>query len=518
MALVTASSTVTAGALLPVFWSAIATPTPRDWVGLYAAGAPAASPVAWRFLGTSTTAGSATLGVPIDAAGVYEIRLYADQSTTLLATGGGSITVAGATPPVAAVTTAASWLAPSTDVTAVRWRWWLLDEHDRILAELDDLQSWSYEPRVSTVGHATLRLSLDSPNLALVLTPHLAGIERRVTVQASVRELGGEWQVVDDWGGLISGITLAHDADGRPTGMVELQAVQWLHWLHWRRVLPVPGQDYLVLESNTADDQMKHAVRQSLSDAGDPRRRLTNLTCQANLSQGNPVKYSARYEPLLDVVAAIGGQGRVRFDIVRLGALGANQFQFQTFAPYRGEDRTVGNAAGNPPVLFSAPVGTLSTLRYTRDLLSIRNVTLAAGAGEGAARAVEVYVDLDSVARYGWRETFVDARGASTQAQREAAAEQVLLEEAIPSEDCTLTLAQGVGPRYPIDWQLGDLVTVSIPDLGDGITLHAEVSAVRVERDGESALPRVTPTVGRFRTLLDRIAQIGRRIRILDAR
>jgi hypothetical protein len=56
---------------------------------------------------------------------------------------------------------------------------------------------------------------------------------------------------------------------------------------------------------------------------------------------------------------------------------------------------------------------------------------------------------------------------------------------------------------------------VQIPELAR--TVHAEITAVRVEQHADG-LPRIVPTLGQYRTLLDRFAQQARTVRILGAR
>ena len=76
-------------------WSGIATPTASDWIGLFAAGAPAGSYLNWFYVsctqsaGAARASGSCPLSVPTGLApGTYELRLFANNSSTLLVTSG----------------------------------------------------------------------------------------------------------------------------------------------------------------------------------------------------------------------------------------------------------------------------------------------------------------------------------------------------------------------------------------------------------------------------------------------
>jgi hypothetical protein len=394
-----------------------------------------------------------------------------------------------------------------TDV--IRWRILALDYRDRILAEIDDYQSFWYDLRRNQVGNCQLVLSATSPNLALLSSERV-----RLAFQLRYPDAAGSPVLREDWGGELVGDGLVLSEVGRPAEQFSFTGADWNFWLTGARVLPPPGQDYLVLDA-LADVAMKTAVRQSLTDTADPARVFAGLTCQADLSQGAAVKYSARYEVLYDVVTTLAGQGGVKFRVERVGAIGANTFQFRTYAPYLGADRTAGNTAGNAAVVFAAPLGTVTTLGYQRDRSGLVNVAYVGGQGEGAARQIAVYEELTSLGAYRRRETFVDARGATTDAALAAEAVRVFAADAIPAEQVQLALPLTGDTVYGRDWGLGDLVTVRIPELGR--TVHAEITAIRVEQHADG-LPRIVPTLGSYTTLLDRMAQQARILRILGAR
>jgi len=101
---------IAVGGTLTATWSGIAAPTPMDWIGFYVPGAPEASYFDWIFVSCSKVpsvalaAGSCSFTVPNVPPGTYELRLFANNSATLLATSN-SITVTGT---VAGTTLAAS--------------------------------------------------------------------------------------------------------------------------------------------------------------------------------------------------------------------------------------------------------------------------------------------------------------------------------------------------------------------------------------------------------------------------
>jgi hypothetical protein len=77
---------VLAAASVTVTWNGIATPSSTDWIGLYAVGAPDSAVRAWRYT-SGTAGGTASLRVPwLTLPGIYEVRLFAQNSYAPLAT------------------------------------------------------------------------------------------------------------------------------------------------------------------------------------------------------------------------------------------------------------------------------------------------------------------------------------------------------------------------------------------------------------------------------------------------
>lgn len=76
------------------------------------------------------------------------------------------------------------------------------------------------------------------------------------------------------------------------------------------------------------------------------------------------------------------------------------------YSVYAGIDRSVDNAEGNAPLIFSDDFDNLSTAIYKYDTSGYKNTALVGGAGEGSAR---FYIVLnDAAAGMARRETFID--------------------------------------------------------------------------------------------------------------
>src|SRR5581483_8811067 len=114
---------VSRGSALTATWSGIATPTPGDFIGLYPSSATANNTYLTFKPTTGTASGSVQMTVPSSAApgSTYELRLFANNSYTRLATSAGfsvqAATLTESPSPVAVGTPlTASWsgVAPAT--------------------------------------------------------------------------------------------------------------------------------------------------------------------------------------------------------------------------------------------------------------------------------------------------------------------------------------------------------------------------------------------------------------------
>ncbi len=161
---------------------------------------------------------------------------------------------------------------------------------------------------------------------------------------------------------------------------------------------------------------------------------------------------------------------------------------------FEGQDRSVGNTAGNTPVIFSQDFENLLTAQYTEDTTQLRNFALIGGEGEGLARFYATY-DQDSATGFERREVFVDAssiprkykpEGSDTE-QEYTAAEyttlltgqaQTQLKELIITKKFTGEINLTQSPyKYGknADFWLGDIVTIQDNTLG----LYANVRILK---------------------------------------
>jgi len=79
--------TVAPGGTVTATWSAVCFPTSTDWIAVHSVGASDGTYVAWIW-STGAAAGSAPIAIPTNVpAGNYELRMYANGSSTRLAVG-----------------------------------------------------------------------------------------------------------------------------------------------------------------------------------------------------------------------------------------------------------------------------------------------------------------------------------------------------------------------------------------------------------------------------------------------
>jgi hypothetical protein len=103
VSLTVSPSSVAGGGSVTVSWSGVTNPTTQDWIGLYHPGDPNSSFLNWFWTSSCTqtvgstarASGSCTFTMP-NVAGTYELRLFPNNSYTLLATSGQVTVTSGA--------------------------------------------------------------------------------------------------------------------------------------------------------------------------------------------------------------------------------------------------------------------------------------------------------------------------------------------------------------------------------------------------------------------------------------
>ena len=125
-------TTVRPGGTTTASWSFIATPTTTDWIGLYTPGAADTKFINWIYVSCSTTPGSArasgscSYALPATLSlGNYDLRLFANDGYTLLATNGLTVTNTNLTATPATVSAGAKVTASWSGITAPTPKDWI---------------------------------------------------------------------------------------------------------------------------------------------------------------------------------------------------------------------------------------------------------------------------------------------------------------------------------------------------------------------------------------------------------
>lgn len=303
--------------------------------------------------------------------------------------------------------------------------------------------------------------------------------------------------------------------------------------LNRRWIIQAAGTSY-TRKTDYIDDMMKDIVREQMlyNSARDPDGVLSpsrympqgEFLVQADLSLGPSVDYNFADRNVLDVLnelkdasfqlaEGVAANQRIYFDVVpadvgdiadeileedssnpildesgaallaetSVSALAFVGFRFETYAGLYGIDRTA-------DLVFSVENENLERPDYTIDHLDERNSVIVKGFGRGDSRPWEI-VDSDGVTSSRWNryETFKDGSQEPDQ-DRLAELGYEELWSGRPQEKINATFLNVPGsptsPRslYGVDWDLGDLLTVSYA--GKQFDVEVEIVYVAVNEAG----------------------------------
>ena len=261
--------------------------------------------------------------------------------------------------------------------------------------------------------------------------------------------------------------------------------------------LAAPGENPAPVPAETI---LKTYAARHLVQPLDAKRKIPRLALAPDLGRGMKTVWMSRFEPLDEVLQAVGeytdtGWG-VRLDV------DAGEMVFDVLP---GVDRT-DQQTQNSAVVFSLEFESVESKTYLRDVSGGRNLAYAGGAGEGAERAVlKVTNDAaepEGLARF---ETFIDCGaleivGSETAMSLEEEGKHKLLDYPT-TESLTATLSQGGSFLYRAHWDLGDLVTVVHRSLG----VAADMRVTKVTERYEAGNYGVDVTFGEAPKHLGRV-------------
>lgn len=152
------------------------------------------------------------------------------------------------------------------------------------------------------------------------------------------------------------------------------------------------------------------------------------------------------------------------------------------YTVFEGADRSVGNAAGNSPVIFSQDFDNLLSSEYSYDVTALKNTALIGGEGEGTARFCSILKN-NAVTGLARREIFVDASRHSKKYKDEDEVEQTFTDAEYDAQLKTVGMQELAEMEivetfngeidvtngsflYGRDFFLGDIVTVQDVEIG----------------------------------------------------
>lgn len=228
---------------------------------------------------------------------------------------------------------------------------------------------------------------------------------------------------------------------------------------------------------------------------------VREVTLAPDLGRGDDVEYSARFDPLMDIIRACHGG---------LGVSVTHQGGLLVFDVHETQDR--------PTAVFSHELGNLAKVRW-RDAMPEATHVIVGGDGEGPARVLRQRAD--SAAAQAWRmatETFVDERSEETGRALDQAGDQALA-DARRAGIIEATLLDTPRLTYGRDYGLGDRVTIH-PEPGAAYT--DQITSVTIDANRRDGTLTITPAIGwgsggLYQTRQDReIAQLRRAVGALE--
>lgn len=174
---------------------------------------------------------------------------------------------------------------------------------------------------------------------------------------------------------------------------------------------------------------------------------------------------SRAWRNLLDILSEISDAASIDFS-VELTSLTPPAFEFRTYYPRRGDDRTLGNAAGNASVVLSTNNGTMNNPSYTLSADDEVTQLIVLGQGQEAYRTIVVSGNVVASGASPWNDS-EDTYNASFEEDDDALqhdGDAELLRKG-EREQFEFAVVQQIPMLYARNYFLGDLVTVGFDQI-----------------------------------------------------
>lgn len=212
-------------------------------------------------------------------------------------------------------------------------------------------------------------------------------------------------------------------------------------------------------KSGPAETVAKQYVYENIGQGatliGDVRARL-GVTVEVDQARGAFWEGDSARELLYDVVRGVLVPNGLDFDIV---SDTPNTFDFRVYYPQIGSDRSIGNAGGLKPIIFSRERNSMVNPRLSING-SGANVVYVLGQGEGLARQVTEVVNPTEIALSPWNRTEI-----SRQANNDGTLDGLIgtgMQALYDGRTITLLsfgVSQAFKAVYGVDYFEGDVVT-----------------------------------------------------------
>lgn len=224
-----------------------------------------------------------------------------------------------------------------------------------------------------------------------------------------------------------------------------------------RRIIAAYAGTAKSSKSGKAETVIKEYVNENAAVGAVADRVIQGLTAQANSSRGNNWCGGRSWRNLLEVCQDIAYAGDGDFNIVGTGPA---TFEFRWYPGQLGSDRTLGNTAGNDPVIFS-----LQRNNMIIPVLSVNhgqefNYVYVLGQGEGTDRQVVAISNTNSATQSPWNRVEI-ARQATNETTvnglATVGAEELM--NGLASQSVTFDAAQTPECAFGVHYNLGDIIT-----------------------------------------------------------
>jgi len=218
-----------------------------------------------------------------------------------------------------------------------------------------------------------------------------------------------------------------------------------------RVIYPPSGQATDSYTNEYAETVVKELLDKNLGSSATGNRPIPNIDIQPDLNRGTQINYSARYKDLLTEIYAILQAQQLGFTAAV--NLTSSKIEFDVA---EGVDRkaVVGSSGG---VLLSTANASIRALTDTEDATTLKNLSITAGQGVGAARTL-LEVGATSATGYDRREVYTDARDINSDTELTNRGNQKLAETE-KSTGVNITYNQFGAYQIESNFDLGDFVS-----------------------------------------------------------